>query len=87
MKSQEQCEFDETQKYLQKKRHEVYMQLDQIKDRNVVIKVKIQNREEDQEVGKCQPDQHMFQEKLVSGPKMAFNRDEKHQGDDAMLLN
>ena len=63
------------------------MQLDLIKDRNVVIKGKVERREEDKEVGPGVPDEQMVQEKLVSGPKMVFSRDQKHQGDQSALLN
>ena len=69
------------------KRQEVYGQLAQIKQRNVVIKRKVENREADEEVPKGVPDSQMLQGNLVFGPKRAFSRDEKHQGDQSALLN
>ena len=87
MESKVQSEYEETQKYLEKKRQEVYGQLAQIKHRNVVIKQKIDNREADEGVPKSVPDSQVLQENLVFGPKRVFGRDEKHQGDQSALLN
>ena len=87
----EQSEWDQTKQFLEMKRQQVYGQLTQIKDRNVIIKQKLVNREADDGVEKSGPDSQMLKEKFIKGvdnqPKMKFFRDEKHQGDKSVPLN
>ena len=60
MESKEQNEYDETQKYLEKKRQAMYGQLAQIIHWNVVIKQKIANQEAEEEVPKSVPDSQIL---------------------------